>query len=171
MNTRSRTPPAASSPGGAAARSSPRSITAVSMFYCLLALAINTFAGTAIARLFLDASETAILTDVHRYLVINGLAYPFLAIIFIFRNGLQGMGFSNSAMFAGLAELVARALVAFGFVGRFGFGAVCFAHPLAWVFADVILLYLYFTKLKYLKQMLPQGESPVQPAPLAASAH
>lgn len=153
-------------------RSGIRSITVVSLFYCLLALAVNYFAGSAIARLFLDASETAILTDVHRYLVINGLAYPFLAIIFIFRNGLQGMGFSNSAMFAGLAELVARTLVAFGFVGRCGFGAVCFAHPLAWLFADVILLSLYHSKLKYLKQLLPPEEPFALPSKaLAAHAH
>ena len=151
-------------------RSGIRSITVVSMFYCLLALAVNAFAGSAIARLFLDASETAILSDVHDYLVINGLAYPMLAIIFIFRNGLQGMGFSNSAMFAGLAELVARALVAFGFVGRYAFGAVCFANPLAWLFADVILLFLYFRKLKYLKQTLPREEGFALP-PKALSAH
>ena len=151
-------------------RSGIRSITVVSMFYCLLALTVNAFAGSAIARLFLDASETAILSDVHDYLVINGLAYPMLAIIFIFRNGLQGMGFSNSAMFAGLAELVARALVAFGFVGRYAFGAVCFANPLAWLFADVILLFLYFRKLKYLKQTLPREEGFALP-PKALSAH
>ena len=95
-----------------------------------------------------------------------------LAIIFIFRNGLQGMGFSSSAMFAGLAELVARALVAFGFVGRYAFGAVCFANPMAWLFADVILLSLYFSKLKYLKQALPQEEEfPSKPRALTVSAH
>ena len=133
-------------------RSGIRSITVVSMFYCLLALAVNAFAGSAIARLFLDASETAILSDVHDYLVINGMAYPMLAVIFIFRNSLQGMGFSNSAMFAGLAELIGRSIVAFGFVGRFAFGAVCFANPLAWLFADLILLPLYAVKLRRLDE-------------------
>ena len=153
-------------------RSGIRSITVVSMFYCLLALAVNYFAGSAIARLFLDASETAILSDVHDYLVINGMAYPMLAVIFIFRNSLQGMGFSSSAMLAGLAELVARALVAFGFVGRYAFGAVCLANPLAWLFADVILLSLYFSKLRYLKHTLPREEDfSIQPKPLPASAH
>ena len=153
-------------------RSGVRSITVVSMFYCLLALAVNYFAGSAIARLFLDASETAILSDVHDYLVINGMAYPMLAVIFIFRNSLQGMGFSSSAMLAGLAELVARALVAFGFVGRYAFGAVCLANPLAWLFADVILLSLYFSKLRYLKHTLPREEDfSIQPKPLPASAH
>lgn len=136
-------------------RAGVRSITIVSMFYCVFALAVNYFAGTAIACLFMDASETAILAQTHEYLVINGIAYPLLAIIFIFRNSLQGMGFSSSAMFAGLAELIARSIIAFGFVGRFAFHAVCFANPLAWVFADAILLYLYASRMHRLDRMLP----------------
>ena len=126
------------------------SITWVTIGYSLLAFGVNYMAGTSIACLFMDASEAAILAQVHRYLTINGAAYPLLVLIFIFRNSLQGMGYSNSAMFAGLAELVARAIVAFGFVGRFAFGAVCFANPLAWLFADLILLPLYAVKLRHL---------------------
>ena len=152
-------------------RSGIRTITVVSMFYCVLALGMNYFGSTSIARLFLDGSETAILADVHKYLVINSLAYPMLAIIFIFRNSLQGMGFSSSAMFAGLAELIARALVAFGFVGRYAFSAVCFVNPAAWLFADVILLYLYFTKLRALSHSLPQEPGSAAGKPLPASAH
>ena len=125
-------------------------ITWVTIGYSLLAFGVNYFAGTSIACLFMDASETAILAQVHRYLTINGAAYPLLVLIFIFRNSLQGMGYSSSAMFAGLAELIARSIVAFGFVGRFAFGAVCFANPLAWLFADLILLPLYAVKLRRL---------------------
>ena len=131
-------------------RKGMRSMTAVCFFYCGCALLINLFAGRTVAELFLDASETAILADAHRYLVTMGLFYPTLAVIFLFRNGLQGMGFSSQAMLAGLAELVGRSLVAFGLVGRFGFRAVCFANPVAWVFADMILLALYRREIRRL---------------------
>ena len=131
------------------------SITWVTIGYSLLAFAVNYFAGTAIACLFMDADQTEILAQVHRYLTVNGMAYPLLVLIFIFRNSLQGMGFSSSAMFAGLAELIARALVAFGFVGRYAFAAVCVANPLAWLFADLILLPLYAVKLHRLDKRFP----------------
>ena len=132
-------------------RTGVRDITFVSVAYSLAALAVNWFFGMAISRLFLDASETAILHDVRTYLTVNGAAYPLLTIILVFRNSLQGLGFSNSAMLAGLAELVGRAIVAFGLVGSFGFAAVCIANPVAWLFADAILLPLYFSKLRLLE--------------------
>ena len=120
-----------------------RAMTIVSFLYCGFGLLVNFFGCTSIAQLFLSSGEVEILADVRRYLVAMSCFYPALAIIFLFRNGLQGMGFSRQAMLAGFAELVARVLVAFGFVGRLGFRAVCFANPTAWVFADVILLALY----------------------------
>lgn len=142
-----------------------RAVLMTSMLYCAVALGVNALFGAGIARLFLDASETAILAQVRRYLIINGLAYPMLAVIFIFRNGLQGLGYSNSAMLAGVAELIARAVVAYGFVGRIGFDAVCFANPLAWLFADALLLPLYAIKLRGLERRACGGDKLLRARP------
>ena len=125
-----------------------RTMTLVCFIYCGLAFLVNYFGGTAIATLFLDASEKTILAQVRTYLVTMGGAYPLLALIFLFRNGLQGMGFSAQAMGAGAAELLARALVAFGLVEPMGFHAVCLANPIAWLFADAVLLILYHVEMK-----------------------
>ena len=122
-------------------------ITAAAMAYCLLALGIVRAFGTSASAIFLEAPSGELLAQVEEYLLISTVAYPFLAVIFIFRNALQGMGFSREAMSAGVAELFARALAAFGLVGLLGFRAVCLASPLAWVFADVILLLLYRKEL------------------------
>jgi hypothetical protein len=39
-------------------------------------------------------------------------------------------------------------VVAFGFVGRLGFRAVCFANPAAWLAADLLLLSLYHIEMR-----------------------
>ena len=127
-----------------------RAMVVVSFLYCGFGFLVNAFAGNDIARLFVSASETGILADVHRYLVAMSSFYPLLALIFLFRNGLQGMGFSRQAMLAGVSELFARALVSFGLVGRLGFRAVCFANPTAWLAADLILLSLYRCEIRRL---------------------
>ena len=88
----------------------------------------------------------------------NAIFYPVLGILFIFRNSLQGMGYSFLPMMAGVSELVARALVSFGVVSIFGFNAVCLASPVAWIFADALLLTTYFIKMKQLKVQLEHHE-------------
>ena len=125
-----------------------RSITIVCFVYCALAFLVNYFGGTAIATLFLDGSEWAILSQVRSYLVTLGGTYPLLALLLILRNSLQGMGFSAQSMGAGAAELLARALVTFGLVEPLGYRAVCLANPIAWLFADMLLLVLYHVELR-----------------------
>ena len=120
----------------------------VSFLYCVFGFLVNFLLGNEIAEMFVDPTEKQILADVHRYLTTVGAFYPTLAVIFLFRNGLQGMGFSRQAMLAGVSELLARCLVAFGLVGRIGFQGVCFANPMAWVFADAILLFLYHREIR-----------------------
>ena len=54
-------------------------------------------------------------------------------------------------MLARSAELVARAFVAFALVGKFGYNAICFANPIAWFAAIIILiptLVILMNKLK-----------------------
>jgi hypothetical protein len=60
------------------------------------------------------------------------------------------MGFSGFAVFAGVFEMVARAIAGIGLVPMFGFTAACFASPLAWVFADIFLIPAFFSCRKKL---------------------
>ena len=145
-------------------RKGVRSITLLAFAYSAAALAFNYFAGREVAAFFLDSADEEILSNVHRYLTVNGAAYPLLALIFIYRNSLQGMGFSNEAMSAGLAELAGRAVVAFGLVGRFGFLAVCFANGAAWLFADTLLLSLYFAEVHKLERLWMKRPEPREAA-------
>ena len=79
--------------------------------YSLLALGIVYFSGSTIALLFVDASETEILACTQHFLIMNGLFYIPLGVIYVLRNTLQGVGFSKIAMLSGLFELVARSVM------------------------------------------------------------
>ena len=128
--------------------------TIISMIYCVISFVIVSLLGGFITTLFVDAGETEIIDLSVNYLRINGLFYPTLGILFIFRNALQGMGYSLLPMTAGISELAARSIVAFGFVASLGFNAACLASPVAWIFADTLLLIVYFIKIKELKHEL-----------------
>ncbi len=112
--------------------------------YSVIAAAIVYAAGRSMLLLFLDAGEAVILDNAYVFIRTNVLFYFFLALVNIVRFLIQGMGFSKLAVFAGAFEMVARALMGFALVPFFGFRAVCFANPLAWVFADCFLIPAFF---------------------------
>ena len=114
-------------------------------------ITINALASPA-SLLFMSKEEMTpmIRANIKQLLLINSFSYFFLGSLLILRNTLQGLGRSVIAMGAGLFEMVARSLVAFLLVGVFGFFAVCFAHPAAWVAANIILVPMYYITFKKL---------------------
>ena len=127
----------------------------ITIIYSCFAATISITLGSKVALLFIDSSETVILEHVRQYLLFNGLFYIPLGMIFIFRNGLQGMGFGFSAMLAGICELVARSSVAFLLVKPLGYIGACMSNPAAWVAADLLLIPMYFHVMKQMDARCP----------------
>ena len=80
----------------------------------------------------------------------NSVFYIPLAVLIIYRYTIQGLGYSGLAMFAGVAEMVARAMVGFWFVPLWGYFAACIANPVAWFFACFFLIPAYLAVRKRL---------------------
>lgn len=124
--------------------------------YCVIAFVFVYLTSDYLALLFINANEKVIIGDIKQYLFFNSICYYILSVLFILRNLLQGLGYSFFAMFGGVAEMIARCIIAFCFVKMFQFNAICFANPLAWVFADIVFIVGWYLKRKELKQMREQ---------------
>ena len=116
--------------------------------YAAVALTVMFFAGGSLALLFVDRTETEILSNVRLFLLCNALFYFPLALVNNIRFLIQGMGYSMLAIMSGVSEMIARALAGFLLVPVFGFVAAGFASPLAWVLADIFLIVAYFKVMK-----------------------
>lgn len=112
--------------------------------------------GNYLSLLFIRQEEMTPLIEesISRFLLYNSIFFPFLGILLVLRNAAQGLGFSILAMGAGVFEMIARSVVAFCFVSAFGFIAICYANPAAWIAACVILVPIYLYSLKQVKKML-----------------
>ena len=121
--------------------------------YSLIAALILGLFGGTIALFFVDAGETEIIRHVTWFLWGNVAFFFPLALVNIVRFTIQGLGFSKFAILAGVAEMAARCLVALIFVPEFGYLAVCFASPVAWIFADLFLVPAYMHVMKKLQKM------------------
>lgn len=120
------------------------SASLIGAVYAVIACVILYFYGKTVALLFLDAEEYEILNQVSQFLIANSLFYFPLAILNVLRFSIQGMGYSTLAILSGVSEMIARMAMGFGFVPIFGYDAVCFANPAAWMMADLLLVPLFF---------------------------
>ena len=121
--------------------------------YSAIALGVVVLFGRSLLLLFLDSGETAILENAKWYVTMNVCFYFALALVNIVRFLIQGMGYSRLAVFAGMFEMVARGLAGFVLVPCFGFTAVGFANPLAWIFADIFLIPAYIFVRKDIERL------------------
>ena len=103
--------------------------------FCILMLGARTF-----ALLFVEASELEILKDTELFLHISVSFFPVLGLLCILRYTIQGAGYTNLAMLSGVSEMIARVLVSIYAVPAFGYLAVCFGDPTAWIAAVLFLV-------------------------------
>ena len=102
--------------------------------------------------LFLEGDQTEIMANAQSFIFWNSVFYIPLAVLIIYRYTIQGLGYSSLAMFAGVAEMVARALVGFLFVPLWGYFAACIANPVAWFFACFFLIPAYIVVYRRLQK-------------------
>ena len=126
-----------------------RAATVIGIIYCVAALGVVLLFGDRMLSLFIDGDANAAVMELaFRYLKINASMYIPLLFVNILRLCIQGMGFTRVAMFAGLAEMIARTVVAVWVVPAAGFTGACFANPAAWVMADLFLFPCYFQLIR-----------------------
>ncbi len=73
-----------------------------------------------------------------QFLPICGIALFAVDYLFVFRSGVQGMGFPLVPMCSGIAEMVMRIVVIVCFIGSLGFRATAFASAAAWIAALIM---------------------------------
>lgn len=128
-----------------------KSATLVGCVYAVLAFIVLLFFGQWIPMMFVDAAETEVIRQAHQYMVYNAMFFIPLTFVNVWRFTIQGLGYSAFAILAGVCEMVGRAFVGFVLVPVFGFIAVCFASPLAWILADLFLVPAFWYCMKRLR--------------------
>lgn len=121
-----------------------RAATIMSFIYAVVTGILVMFFGKYMTGLFVSGNVSEIMSAVDIYLKCAGLFFIPLAVVNLYRCGIQGMGYGILPMMAGVAELIGRALVAVLAMRNNSFVGVCMASPIAWIFAAVLLIVMYF---------------------------
>ncbi len=99
--------------------------------YCALSFAVIALIKGWAVGLVLGEVPEEILADAVLYLGTISTLFIFHGSLMIFRNVLQGMGYSTLAIISGIGELAGRWLGSI-LSAQFGFIALCYANPMAW---------------------------------------
>ncbi len=122
--------------------------TIIGVIYAFIAAAFVMTVGKYMSYLFVSEDVEVIMESVDLYLKCIGVFFIPLAIVNIYRNGIQGLGYGLLPMMAGVAELIGRGVVAVIAAGHRSYLGVCLASPAAWVLASLLLLAMYYYIVK-----------------------
>lgn len=118
-----------------------------SIYAVMLAVPLVTV-GKYLVYFFVSKDVAVVMGQVDIYLKCVGIFMIPLAVVNIYRNGIQGMGYGILPMMAGVAELVGRGVVALWAAYEKSYLWACLASPMAWILAGGLLIFMYFLVVK-----------------------
>ena len=137
-----------------------KATTWIGVIYSFAAAALVMTVGKYMTYLFVSEDVELIMGSVDLYLKCAGSLFIPLAIVNIYRNGIQGLGYGLLPMMAGVAELVGRGVMSVIAAQQKSYLGVCLASPAAWVLAAALLIGMYFYVIKIdLKKIFPGQKS------------
>ncbi|MDR2481184.1 MAG: MATE family efflux transporter [Spirochaetaceae bacterium] len=132
----------------------------IAVLFTILTGAVFFFAGDKVAALFfLEENETAAAASIelaHLYLKVIGCFFVLLALLYTFRQTIQGTGNALIPTVSGIIELFMRTFAALVLTTYFGYIGLCFASPLAFAGALIPLsigMFVVFKKLRAMERL------------------
>lgn len=124
--------------------------------------------GSSMVRLFVGDGSEEVVRLAALMLVVNGVSYSALAVLFVLRGALQGLGHTLIPTVTGVVELAMRVGAAVILGSMFGFAGVAWSNPLAWIGAVVVLVPAYVHAHRALGRMRvdPETLTPTTPIPV-----
>ena len=122
----------------------------IQLTYCVAAWVVIFFVKPYAVGLVLGDADPAVTAGAIQYLSVMSMLFCFHGLLMIFRNTLQGLGYSVLAVVSGVGELIGRSLGGLLAVKTgLGYVGICLSNPFAWGLA---MLYCMFMVRRMLKR-------------------
>ena len=115
----------------------------VQLLYCAVAWGAIFFIKPYAVGLVLGDADPAVTARAIQYLSVMSMLFCFHGLLMIFRNTLQGLGYSVLAIVSGVGELIGRSLGGVLAVKTsLGYLGICLSNPFAWGLAMFYCLFM-----------------------------
>ena len=121
----------------------------IQLTYCVAAWVVIFFVKPYAVGLVLGDADPAVTAGAIQYLAIMSMLFCFHGLLMIFRNTLQGLGYSVQAIISGVGELIGRSLGGLLAVKTgLGYVGICLSNPFAWGLAMFYCVFMVHHVLK-----------------------
>lgn len=114
----------------------------------ILSGAVIYFFGKDMAYIFVEEPDEKLVSFIYQYLMWCAVFFISLSWLHIFKNLIQGLGYSNIALLGGFGEMLARILAAIFIIPVFGYVGMCTSNVLSWILSDIFLIPAFFIIMK-----------------------
>lgn len=121
-----------------------RSVFSVAMVFSLSVSVMVFLLAEPLMRLFVDASETAVIAEGARYLRIEGAFYCGIGLLFLFYGFFRAAGSPAVSLVLTVVSLGSRVVLAHLFSGLAGVSGIWWSIPVGWALADIAGFMLLF---------------------------
>lgn len=132
----------------------------VALLLCLVVsiagAAISILFGPTIVGLFIKNPSDRTIEYAMEYIVKASICMMPLSMIFVYRNGMQGLNKALVPMLCGVVELLSRFTVIKVLTKPFGYPGVCWADPICWLVTGVMVYIAYLLWERKTKKIMKE---------------
>lgn len=108
--------------------------------WCVIVLVIAWTLSPLLIRLITGSADLVMIGAGAKYLRIDTILYVLVAVIFVLRNSLQGLGDQVTPLISSGIEMVGKIILTFTLVPALGYLGVIFVEPIVWIVMIVPLI-------------------------------
>lgn len=112
----------------------------VTCSWCVLVLIVAYTIAPACIRMITGSQDVVMIEASSKYLRIDCILYVLVAIIFVQRNSLQGLGEKRTPLFSSGIEMVGKIILTYTLVPKMGYNGVILVEPIVWIVMIVPLI-------------------------------
>ena len=129
---------------------------AMGVVTALICSLIMIFFGSQAMMLFINHAEASeeILRYGREYLLVLGIFYPLLYMLYIMRAAVQGLGNTVVPMISSFGQLIMRVFCALVITAFIGYSGIFLGEVSAWMLANLILIVTYFREIRRIRKCI-----------------
>lgn len=136
---------------------------AISFVWVMIVIFLSYTCIEVLLTLLVDADQEEVISLAAFYTRIMSLFYFVLAVLFIYRNGLQGLGNGKIPIVSSTIEMITKTAATFMLIPYTGYLGVALAEPIAWCLMAPVLCYFFYKDIKEKERFLSnQSEESIE---------